>query len=309
MKRGANLILKICLLLALPGAAGASVAAPPAASRQAGPQAEWLRVNPGGEEFSILTPVAPTLIRLGGGFQFSPGGEQVLEHRNYGGHAGDLIFFIQSYKAARPQKLAKHVDGGEYPRRVFESDVQLSGFKAKQYRLDSPHFYGKRFFVATKEHAYLITVASRDETSADVARFISSLILGEKITAQATGRVVDVRDTPEYQSAVRGEANPSDPAGQAFSPKDVSRKAVIVARPEPSYTDAARARGVTGTVALRGIFGADGQLRSVKVHKGLEGGLNEKAIEAALCIRFYPAEKDGRPVSQYIQIEYNFHIY
>ncbi|MBA3323229.1 MAG: energy transducer TonB, partial [Pyrinomonadaceae bacterium] len=38
-------------------------------------------------------------------------------------------------------------------------------------------------------------------------------------------------------------------------------------------------------------------------------GLTEKAIEAARRITFTPAEKDGRPVSQYITLVYNFNIY
>jgi TonB family protein len=36
--------------------------------------------------------------------------------------------------------------------------------------------------------------------------------------------------------------------------------------------------------------------------------LTEKAIAAAKKIKFTPAEKDGRPVSQYVTLEYNFHI-
>jgi hypothetical protein len=37
--------------------------------------------------------------------------------------------------------------------------------------------------------------------------------------------------------------------------------------------------------------------------------LTEKAISAARMIKFMPAMKDGRAVSQYIQIEYNFNLY
>jgi hypothetical protein len=32
------------------------------------------------------------------------------------------------------------------------------------------------------------------------------------------------------------------------------------------------------------------------------------AVKAARQIKFIPATKDGRPVSQFIQIEYNFRI-
>jgi hypothetical protein len=41
----------------------------------------------------------------------------------------------------------------------------------------------------------------------------------------------------------------------------------------------------------------------------LPEGLTEQAIEAARDIEFKPASKDGRPVSQYVTVEYNFNIY
>jgi outer membrane biosynthesis protein TonB len=41
----------------------------------------------------------------------------------------------------------------------------------------------------------------------------------------------------------------------------------------------------------------------------LPDGLTEKAMEAARRIQFTPAEKDGRRVSQYATINYNFNIY
>jgi hypothetical protein len=43
--------------------------------------------------------------------------------------------------------------------------------------------------------------------------------------------------------------------------------------------------------------------------RGLPYGLTEKTMEAARHIKFAPAMKDGRPVSLYIQIEYNFNLY
>ncbi|MBD0373542.1 MAG: energy transducer TonB, partial [Pyrinomonadaceae bacterium] len=47
----------------------------------------------------------------------------------------------------------------------------------------------------------------------------------------------------------------------------------------------------------------------IRAVKGLPDGLTEKAIAAARQIKFVPAQKDGRNVSQYIQIEYNFNLY
>ena len=279
-------------------------------------ETEWQRATPQGEEFSILTPVAPTLCKQGGDYLIGGSGERVLDHRSYGGYVNSFIFYIESFKTARPKNLLKVLDDERYPLRVFEDEIKIEGHDAKQYRLTHEQYYGKYFEVLTKKHVYLITLASRGGDNTSVARFISALSLGDNLAGPAALQVLDVRDNPTYKSALLSEAAapvseaaPAQPAEKIYKPSEASRKAVIVSRPEPVYTEAARQKQVMGTVVLRGVFGADGQVRNLRVKQGLKEGLTGKAIEAALSIRFFPAEKDGQPVSQYIQIEYNFNLY
>src|SRR5215212_6828848 len=94
-----------------------------------------------------------------------------------------------------------------------------------------------------------------------------------------------------------------------FRQNEVTRKALITFKPEPGFTEEARKNNVTGVVRLRAILHASGGIQSISVVKGLPDGLTEKAISAARQIRFTPAEKDGRAVSQYVVLEYNFNIY
>jgi TonB family protein len=96
---------------------------------------------------------------------------------------------------------------------------------------------------------------------------------------------------------------------RTFNPREVTRKANITSKPEPLYTEEARKNQVTGTVRLRLILGASGSVSGITPLTRLPDGLTEKAIEAARRIAFTPAEKDGRKVSQYVTIEYNFNIY
>lgn len=94
-----------------------------------------------------------------------------------------------------------------------------------------------------------------------------------------------------------------------YQPEQVTKKAKIVQKPFPEYTERAREAGVKGTVRLQAVFGADGTVRSVDPILTLSGGLTEEAIRVARLITFVPATIDGRPVSQYIKLEYNFDIY
>jgi len=97
--------------------------------------------------------------------------------------------------------------------------------------------------------------------------------------------------------------------GRNFRVNEVTRRAQIIAKPEPLYTEEARKNQVTGTVRLRLVLSASGQVTGITPLTKLPDGLTEKAIEAARKINFTPAEKDGRKVSQYVTIEYNFNIY
>ena len=95
----------------------------------------------------------------------------------------------------------------------------------------------------------------------------------------------------------------------AYAADAVTTKAQIVSKPEPLYTNEARNNGITGTVRLRMLLSFDGRVRHISVLRGLGGGLTEMAVNAARRIKFTPATKDGRPVSQFVTIEYNFNIF
>jgi protein TonB len=89
----------------------------------------------------------------------------------------------------------------------------------------------------------------------------------------------------------------------------VSSKARVLSKPEPQYTEEARKNQIVGTVVLRAVFTSGGQVTNIRSVNGLPFGLTERAIAAARQIKFSPATKDGRPVSMYIQLEYNFNLY
>lgn len=96
---------------------------------------------------------------------------------------------------------------------------------------------------------------------------------------------------------------------KVYNPRQVETKARVLSKPEPSYTEAARQKQVSGTVVIRCIFAFDGKVRGIRVVEGLPEGLTLRSVEAARRIKFIPATINGKPVSQYIQIEYNFNLY
>jgi TonB family protein len=105
-----------------------------------------------------------------------------------------------------------------------------------------------------------------------------------------------------------GNGRPEIDYTRPFHPNDVTRSAVITHKPEPDYSEKARRNRVEGFVVLRLVLGLSGEVTVFSVVKGLPDGLNEKAMAAARQIKFTPAEKDGRKVSQYAVLLYAFHL-
>ena len=92
------------------------------------------------------------------------------------------------------------------------------------------------------------------------------------------------------------------------STSTVDEKPVRLSAPIPRYTEAARANNIQGTVMLRVLVGADGDVRQVRVVRGLPDGLTEQAIAAAREAKFKPAIKDGKPVPYWVVLEMGFNL-
>lgn len=121
--------------------------------------------------------------------------------------------------------------------------------------------------------------------------------------------VPKLREELTQMRLYRDAMDVSNPNRTIFSSRDVTSRAVIQGKPEPLYTERARRNQVRGMVRLRLVLGADGKVQHVYATRKLPDGLTEAAIAAARKIKFIPAIKDGRPVSQFVTIEYNFNIY
>ena len=90
--------------------------------------------------------------------------------------------------------------------------------------------------------------------------------------------------------------------------KPVDRPVEIVFKPTPEYTDEARSARIEGTVSLELEFTAGGDVRVLRVVRGLGHGLDEAAQRSALRIRFKPAQSDGTPVDSRATVHITFRL-
>lgn len=126
----------------------------------------------------------------------------------------------------------------------------------------------------------------------------------------------DAKSWQEHLLKLERQAYDSPPGTNAaaaqvtnFTGREVTQKARVLSKPEPSYTEAGRKAGVQGTVVLRAVFSSDGKVTNLYVTQALPFGLTTSALQAARQIKFTPAMKDGQVVSMNIQLEYNFNLY
>jgi len=87
----------------------------------------------------------------------------------------------------------------------------------------------------------------------------------------------------------------SQPKPKSVDPVIKTLPVEITYKPRPVYTDEGRQLKIEGEVLLEVVFSANGQIRIVKVVRGLGHGLDESAVRAAEKIQFKPALRDGHP--------------
>lgn len=177
---------------------------------------------------------------------------------------------------------------------TFERDLTVDGVAGKAFLY--PDKKGMVQFFATDKRLYEFRAYGASLDDPRIATFFHYLSLKKQDGA------IEVSETVQAGSF---DINP----GTIIKSSEADSKARLISKPEPSYSPGARNEQITGTVVLKCIFAADGTVTNIRVIQGLPGGLTEKSIEAARKIKFIPATKNGRNVSMWMQLEYNFNLY
>jgi TonB family protein len=75
-----------------------------------------------------------------------------------------------------------------------------------------------------------------------------------------------------------------------------------------SYTDDARRRGIQGDVLLEIVIRRDGSVGDVRLRRGLDRGLDQRAIDAVRQWRFSPAKRHGVAVDVIVEVGVEFKL-
>jgi TonB family protein len=174
-------------------------------------------------------------------------------------------------------------------------ELEASGFGDP----DNTPLQNSRREGATVQGIFDATSEAGSGSSRRSREIITGTGFGDNVaTAGANG----VRSTGDSRGLVReGEFGDIRPAANAFEPRPQAARpalhaAEIISKPKPAYTKEARELGLEGEVVIEVLFTASGDIRILRLIRGLGHGLDEAAVKAAEQIRFKPAERDGKPI-------------
>ncbi|HEX6188114.1 MAG TPA: TonB family protein [Pyrinomonadaceae bacterium] len=102
---------------------------------------------------------------------------------------------------------------------------------------------------------------------------------------------------------------PPECSTPVYKSKEVDRRVKVVSHPSPKFDQRDIAKHPGSVIVLRAIFCASGKVTDIKVQKSVSRSLDEEAISTARTIKFWPAEKNGQPVSQWMTLQYHIDVF
>jgi periplasmic protein TonB len=105
-----------------------------------------------------------------------------------------------------------------------------------------------------------------------------------------------------------GEGSGGGEGGGPFRPGSGIEPPTLLREVKGSYADDARRRGIQGEVLLEIVIRRDGSVGDVRVLRGLDRGLDQRAIEAVRQWRFSPAKRRGVAVDLLVDVAVEFKL-
>ncbi|HBB96741.1 MAG TPA: hypothetical protein DC054_15285 [Blastocatellia bacterium] len=279
---------------------------------------EWIEVSPAGESFQVSMPNTPKIeaekegavsghryIALTGVATYTIWS---ITNANYrAGQDTDLyldataeLLWEGLLKSAREQLDDKD---RRFARMTYVRELPPEGLPGREYTLTVGDVTGTAEFFVAREQIYVMLVMGKPGGDWPREKFFASFRAASDSPAPpkiASGR---------FGAVVQGVSPDPTDYNRIFNGREVTQKARILEKAEPTYTESARKFGIEGTVVLRAVFSKNSEVTNLHVVSKLPHGLTQKAIDAARAIRFVPAMKDGQPVSMWMELQYNFHLY
>jgi TonB family protein len=112
----------------------------------------------------------------------------------------------------------------------------------------------------------------------------------------------------EGQGSGIGPGSGGGTGGGEFGPGSGIEPPSLLREVRPVYTTEARRRSIEGDVHLEIVVRDNGSVGAIRITRGLDAGLDQKAVEAVRQWRFAPARRRGTPVEVVVQVAVEFKL-
>jgi TonB family protein len=288
--------------------------------------AQWRKVAPETEEFTVLMPGAPEIET-----DQKPFGQMTVTSTSYTFVSDDgPIFLVASvsglgaFTGTLPDKermtayaqgfwkgfLQSALDRGLKAEATRQGDLSLNGQPGAAYDVIMGEVTGVAHVYSTKKKFYAVMVFNTPKSDARINRFLDSFTLkpaeqpippppapaGPTIIPQVN---VGNSDGQGSQSSSASGTRPRQPIlGGVLNGKAVSL-------PKPVYPMEAREAGVTGQVTVQILVDENGDVIEARAVSG-PSLLQPAAVAAASRAKFSPTKLQGQPVKVTGVLTYNF---
>ena len=219
--------------------------------------------------------------------------------RMIGAYADGVVYGIYIFENPETKQALEGFIGDQSGYHKWEAStkrsVKVAGVDGTEYSTSLDEKMPETVqFISANERLYKFTATGAPPDDPGVKQFFASIALDKK-------KGIEVSDGPGLPF--------DEPRMDVLTGRQVDRKVRVVMKPEPAYTEPARQAMTVGTVVLKVVFSSSGSVINISTVEALPHGLTEQAVASARKIKFIPAIKDGRYVSMWMQLEYNFSLY
>ena len=201
----------------------------------------------------------------------------------------------------KPQRDSLPDDRRATAAMTYVKELAAKPLPGREYTVTIGLLTGTTQFYVTKSRVYVLLALNSIGATWQQQPFFQSFAVAQDVPGQLP--IVSAEDGTLLRQ-------PNDITDESvFRSSEVTTRARVLSKPEPSYTESARKYSITGTVILRAVFSRKGEVTNLRIIRKLPHGLTQRAVNAARAIKFVPAVKDGQPVSMWMQLEYNFNLY
>ena len=277
-------------------------------------QAEWIRTMSDNGEFSVEIPAEYYFFTDKEGFTVADSSKtyQLTEMNMLNAYLDKTLISVETYRGGKSALNALRLlnkESGEI------SEIREDGYIVKKVVVKTDQSYSVIKYLQSKDYVYILTAASRTGETPAMKRFFDSLVFKPDAKIPAGTQKVTAFSELSVTPIEMASASPVKPLidiKPALSIGDLKGEItpiLLITKPSPAYTDAARKKKLSGTASMRVTFTKKGWVARVFVLESPGDELTRQAFFAAIRIKFLPTERNGEPIAIIKPVQYIFSIY